>query len=179
MTFLPIWPCFHPLLSVNILSKSPKHTITLLSLSPTINFKNFPGKIEGKKLKAGKLKVKYLDTEILSRESLTELPISWRHVVRGRGTPITSRDPEWKTLAHQHRVGLPVLSPVTAHAYPFCVCSFYAHPHYVPCSRHVRHYYQVEVSETVYREPHSPYLPAWNPVWVWVWDPNNQQTFIH
>ena len=82
----------------------------------------------------------------------------------GRGAPITARDPERKRLAHQHRVGLPVLAPVTAHAHPFSVGSFHAHAHDVSCTRHVRHQNQVKVTETVDSESDSPLLSAWDPV---------------
>lgn len=109
------------------------------------------------------MKVKFLDAEILAGEGLPELPIRRRHAPGGRGAPVTAGDPEGERLAHQHRVGLPVLPPVSAHAHPVRFAALHAHPHDIPCTRHVGDQNQVEVLESVDREPYSPDLPACHP----------------
>lgn len=85
------------------------------------------------------------------------------HVPRGGGPSVASGDPERKGLAHQHRVGLPVLAPVPAHAHPARSGPFHAHPHDVTRSCNVGDQDKVEVLETVDREPYPALLPAWHP----------------
>lgn len=66
-------------------------------------------------------------------------------------------------MAHQNGVGLPVLSPVAAHAHPPGFGSFDAHPHDIPCTRDVGDQNQVEVAETVDGESDSSTLSAGYP----------------
>ncbi|GER28601.1 son of sevenless homolog 2 [Striga asiatica] len=104
------------------------------------------------------------DTEILAREGLPELPISGRHVPRGRRPAVAGRDPEGQGLAHQHAVGLPVLPPVAAHRNPRGLSALDAHAHDVPCAGDVGDQEQVEVPETVDREPDTSRFPARHPL---------------
>lgn len=131
--------------------------------------KNEGGKLKKKKKNAvGKLRRRrrrlWSDTEILSPESLTELPISWCHVQWGGSAPIAARDPERERLAHKNRIGLPVLAPVPAHADPASLRSFHADAHDVSCARDVGDQYQVKVTEAVDCESDSSLLSAWDPV---------------
>lgn len=66
-------------------------------------------------------------------------------------------------MAHQNGVGLPVLSPVAAHAHPPGFGSFDAHPHDIPCTRDVGDQNQVEVAKTVDGESDSSTLSAGYP----------------
>lgn len=104
------------------------------------------------------------NTEILSGEGLSELPISWSHVPGGGGSSITARHSKRELLAYQNGVGLPVLTPVTAHAQPTGVGSFHAHLHNIPCTRHVGDQNQVEITESVDSESNSTLLSAWHSV---------------
>ena len=103
-----------------------------------------------------------LDTEILSHEGLTELPISWCHVPWSGGASVTARDSERKGLAHQHSVGLPILSPVSAHAHPLGVGALNTDAHDIPCTRDVGDQNQVEVTEVVDGKPNPSEFPAWH-----------------
>lgn len=103
------------------------------------------------------------DSEILSGESLTELPVGRDYVPRGGGTSVTACDPEGKWLTNQNRVWLPVLTPVAAQAHPAGPGPFHAHPHDIPCTRDVGDQNQVEVTEAVDGEPDSSALAAWHP----------------
>jgi len=100
------------------------------------------------------------DAEVFAREGLTKLPIRWCHVLRSRGAAIAASNPERKRLAHENGVGLPVLSPVTAHAHPISLGALDPHIHDIPCTRHVGHQNQVEVTETVDSESDASLLPA-------------------
>lgn len=103
------------------------------------------------------------DTEILSGEGLTELPMRGCHVPWGGCTAITARDPDGKNLANENGVGLPVLTPVAAHAHPPSARSFNAHPHDVSCTRNVGNQNQIKETEAVDRESDASLLSAWNP----------------
>lgn len=46
----------------------------------------------------------YSNPKILAGKSLTELPIGWNDVPRGRGATVTAGDPEGQGLAHQNSV---------------------------------------------------------------------------
>ena len=104
-----------------------------------------------------------LDSEILSNECLTKLPVSWHNVPRGGAASVTRFHPKRKWLPYQHCVWLPVLAPVTAHAHPGSPWPFHVHPQDIPCTRHVGDQNQVEVAEPVYCEPDSSLLAAWYP----------------
>lgn len=106
----------------------------------------------------------FSDTEILSGIGLSELPISWRHVVGRGATPVAASDSEGQGLAHQDGVGLPVLPPVPAHWHPPGVGALHAHAHDIPCARHVGDQNQVEVLVAVDCEPDPSLLYAWDPV---------------
>lgn len=103
------------------------------------------------------------DSEILSGESLTELPVGRDYVPGGGGTSVTACDPEGKWLTNQNSVGLPVLTPVAAQGHPAGSGPFHAHPHDIPCTRDVGDQNQVEVTEAVDGEPDSSALAAWHP----------------
>lgn len=105
----------------------------------------------------------FSDAEILSGIGLSELPISGCHVVGCGAAPVAASDSEGQRLAHKHRVGLPVLPPVSAHGHPPGVGAFHAHAHDVSCARHVGDQNQVEVLVAVDCEPDPSLLSAWNP----------------
>lgn len=104
-----------------------------------------------------------LNPKILAREGLAELPISRRHVDGGWCTAVTGDNSKGEGLAHQISVGLPVLPPVPAHGHPLRSWSFDAHAHDIPCTSHVRHQNQVEVTEAVDCESYASLLPARHP----------------
>lgn len=56
--------------------------------------------------------------ELTPYESLTELPIRWRHVVASDNSTITGGDLKRKTLAIEVWIALPVLTPVPGHGLP-------------------------------------------------------------
>lgn len=89
------------------------------------------------------------NSEILSHERLTKLPIGRSNVPGSGGPTVTACEPERERLTNQDGVGLPVLTPVTAHAHPPCVRPLNACPHDIPCTSHVCDQNQVEVSEAV------------------------------
>lgn len=105
----------------------------------------------------------FSDTEILSGESLTELPIGWSDVPRGWGAAVAAGDAEGQGLAHQNRVWLPVLTPVTAHWHPPGSGALHVRAHDITRTRYVANQHQVEVTESVYREPYPSVLSAWHP----------------
>lgn len=104
-----------------------------------------------------------LDPEILSCESLTELPVCWDYV-RWRGSAtVAACHPERKWLTDQNCVRLPILSPVPAQTHPPSVRSLHASLHYIPGTSDIGDQNQVEVTEAVDCKSDPSLLTARNP----------------
>lgn len=106
------------------------------------------------------------DSEVISSERLTKLPIGRDNVPRRSGATVTGFDTEWEWLSDQDGVWLPVLPPVTAHAHPPSLGPFDAHLHNIPCTRDVGDQNQVEVGVAIDLEPDPSSLLAWHPTWT-------------
>ena len=134
-----------------------KHTDNTLKFLP---FSHFLSPLS-EKIKANE-KIFGSNSEIFSRESLTELPIGRYDVPCGGGSTVTACHPEGQRLAHQDGIGLPVLSPVTVHAHPTRFGPLNAHPRDIPCTRDVGDQNQVKVTKAVDRESNPKLLPTWD-----------------
>lgn len=116
-----------------------------------------------KKKKIGWENLEFLDSEILSRESLTKLPICRDNVPWRRSATITDCHPERKWLTNQNSIWLPILTPVSAQTHPLSLWSLHTSLHYIPCTRHVGDQNQIEVTEAVDCESNPTPLSARNP----------------
>lgn len=76
---------------------------------------------------------------------------------------VATSNTEREGLANKKGIGLPILTPIPAHARPPCLRPFHAHTNYITCSGDVCDKYEVEVPEPVYREPDPSWLSAWHP----------------
>lgn len=103
------------------------------------------------------------DTKILSSESLTKLPMGWNNVPRSRRSTVTSSYSKGQSLAHQNRVRLPILPPVSTHWHPPSSRALNIGVHNIPCTRDVADEHQVKVTESVNSKPYPPMLSTCHP----------------
>lgn len=99
-------------------------------------------------------------TELTPTVGLAEAPVSGNGVFGNYGHSITGCDLEGESLTFEIVTTLPVLAPVSRHGLPTSCGRFDGNGMDVPSSGDVCYQNEVEVRMTVYREPHSSFLPA-------------------